>query len=473
MRVLLVKPSPGSDQFGLAPFFQTEPLGLEYLAAALGPQGHSVVVVDMRFDRRQIAEILRDCQPEFVGISCLHILDVPAALGLADRIKAHDAGIFVAAGGHAASAYPAALDESRSIDAICLGEGEELMPSLCEAVVRRRPIEDLPSLLVPSGNGGFRPTREGTGWLDLEGVNTPDRATVRDYQRDYCCLNYIPVWTMETARGCPYRCKFCSVWQFYRRTHRFHAPGRVRADFEAVGRNVFIVDDIFWANREQSEELAAALLRSPVRKNWLLAQARADLVAQSGDLLRMWRPLARNFDIFFGFESPTRQGLDALNKETDIAKTVAAIRLARELGFGVTGNFIIDPDFGEDDFAALWDFLDTHQLRRVGFTILTPLPGTYYFEQSKSRIQVFDWDHYDLHHLLWRPRLPLERFFELYCQTWRRSVLNAGGPKRWWQWLKQVRLRDVPRLARILGRTQVLMDPKAYLAETKVPGWRG
>jgi hypothetical protein len=47
---------------------------------------------------------------------------------------------------------------------------------------------------------------------------------------------------------------------------------------------------------------------------------------------------------------------------------------------------------------------------------------------------------------------------------------NAGGRKKWRQWLKQVRLRDVPQLARILARTQVLMDPKAYLAETRIRG---
>jgi hypothetical protein len=101
----------------------------------------------------------------------------------------------------------------------------------------------------------------------------------------------------------------------------------------------------------------------------------------------------------------TSPGLNSLVKDADINKTVEAVRIARELGFGVTGNFIIDPDFTEADFQRLWDFLDEHQLYRVGFTILTPLPGTYYFEKSKEKIDVFDWSHYDLHHLLWQPRL--------------------------------------------------------------------
>jgi hypothetical protein len=62
----------------------------------------------------------------------------------------------------------------------------------------------------------------------------------------------------------------------------------------------------------------------------------------------------------------------------------------------------------------------------------------------------------------------VERFFELYCESWRRSVLNIAGKKKWWQWLGQVRVRDIPRLAQILARTQTLMDPQAYVKETKI-----
>jgi radical SAM superfamily enzyme YgiQ (UPF0313 family) len=243
----------------------------------------------------------------------------------------------------------------------------------------------------------------------------------------------------------------------------------VRADFEATGSHVFIIDDLFWGDRGRSAELASALLASPERKRWILAQSRVDLVGQNAELLRQWRPLAGKFDIFFGFESPTREGLRSLQKGADIARTVDAVRVARELDFGVTGNFIIDPDYTEDDFRLLWNFLDAHQLYRVGFTILTPLPGTEFFEQSREKLQVFDWNQYDLHHLLWRPRLPVERFFELYCETWKRTVLNAAGRKKWWKWMAEVEIRQVARMLRILRRTQHMLDPRAYLAETRIP----
>jgi radical SAM superfamily enzyme YgiQ (UPF0313 family) len=469
LRVLLVKPRNTTAHFGLAPFFRTEPLGLEYISSALASDGHRVRIVDMCFERRSMAHFIRSFKPQLVAISCLHILDVAGTLAHAAEIKATDASVFVAVGGHSIAAYPQAVEGSTNIDAICAGEGESIMPALCRALAARQPLDQVPSLLLPAEDGRFIPTGAVHPWLEMELVHPPDRAAVRRYRKHYVCLNYMPIWTLETTRGCRHRCKFCSVWQFYKGTCRFHAAQHVLADFAAAGRNLFIIDDLFWADKTRSEELARELLASPQRKNWILVQSRADLVSRSADLLRLWRPLAKNFDIFFGFESPTRDGLNSLHKGSDISKTLDAVRVARECGFGVTGNFIVDPDFTEEDFYTLWEFVETHQLFRVGFTILTPLPGTQYFEASRETLKVFDWNQYDLHHLLWKPRLPVERFFELYCETWRRTVLNAAGRKKWWQWLPQVDLRHIGHLARILTRSQQLMNPRAYMAEYGVP----
>jgi radical SAM superfamily enzyme YgiQ (UPF0313 family) len=468
MRVLLIKPSSSAIDFGLAPFFQTEPLGVEYVASALARHGHAVSVADLRFDRRGVPRLIKDHAPDVVGLSCVHVLEADATVTFAAGIKSVNPGITVLVGGHAASTYPLAIAGSTGVDAIVVGEGEATMPAVCDALERGQGFEFVPGLLLPDASRTFRPTGPPPALLDLAQVAIPDRTTVAAYQRHYCCLNYIPVWTIETARGCEHRCNFCSVWQFHQRVIRFHANSAVLDDFRAAGPNIFVVDDTFWSNEDRSRALADDLLAGRVRKNWVLVQSRLDSVVQHPELLERWRPLARNFDIFFGFEAPTTRGLDALHKDSEVGNTIEAVAIARRLGFGVTGNFIIDPDYGEEDFRILWDFLAQHRLTRVGFTILTPLPGTRYFEQMSDKLQVRDWESYDLHHLLWQPRLPVRRFFELYCETWRRTVLYAGGEKKWWQWLRQVRVRDIPRFARILGRTQNLMNPDAYLAETKI-----
>jgi radical SAM superfamily enzyme YgiQ (UPF0313 family) len=191
-------------------------------------------------------------------------------------------------------------------------------------------------------------------------------------------------------------------------------------------------------------------------------------VARQASLLSAWRPLADGFDIFFGFEAGTNEGLAGLSKDTTVDRTEAALRVCRELDYGVTGNFVVDPDWSEVDFEQLWAFVDRHRLLRAGFTILTPLPGTPYFDEMRTRILAKSWSQFDMHHLLWEPKLGARRFFDLYCETWRRSVLNLRGEKKWWEWIPQARVRDLPFLARLIHRTQGMMKPESYLAEYRL-----
>src|ERR1035441_2864093 len=61
------------------------------------------------------------------------------------------------------------------------------------------------------------------------------------------------------------------------------------------------------------------------------------------------------------------------------------------------------------------------------------------------------------------------RSYDLYCETWKRTVLNAAGRKKWWKWMAQVEIRQVGRMLRILRRAQHMLDPRAYLAEAQIP----
>ncbi len=78
------------------------------------------------------------------------------------------------------------------------------------------------------------------------------------------------------------------------------------------------------------------------------------------------------------------------------------------------------------------------------------------------------WWKYDMHHVLWEPRLGADRFFELYAETWKRSILNIGGQKSLLQWIRQVRLSHAPYITRVMLRTQRMMKPEAYLKEHRI-----
>ena len=126
-------------------------------------------------------------------------------------------------------------------------------------------------------------------------------------------------------------------------------------------------------------------------------------------------------------------------------RTVEAVSLARELRYGVTGNFVIDPDWGESDFERLWGFVERHELGRAGLHDSDAAAGHGLLRGGAAAdARASQWSQYDMHHVLWEPRLGVKRFFELYCETWRRSILNLRGHKSWRDWARQVRLRRSP-----------------------------
>ena len=462
MRVLLVRPVPPNERFGLGPFFRIESLGLEYIGAALEAHGHQVTLVDLRF--RDLRRTMRAFRPRMVGVAAPHTLDTNEALATARVAKSCDPSVFTIIGGHAAAVYSAPF-LGYGVDAVCCEDGEAVVPELAEAIERGRSLAEVPGLWVRGQDGAVR-TPASAERVALDRVPLPARHLMQPFQRHYLCVNKQPVWLVETARGCPYRCSFCTIWRHVDRSYRCRAVDWVCEDMAQTGENVFIADDLFFYPSRRSLELARALRERGIFKSWMLVQTRTDVVAHNPQLVEAWRGVSKDFDIFFGFEAPSEAELAHYSKDSGIDAIREAVAVCRRYDVGITGNFIIDPDWGEEDFERLWRFKQSLGLERAGYTILTPLPGTPLFDTYRKRILEADWSKWDMHHILWEPRLGRKRFFELFAESWRRTVLNAAGTsKPWYSWLAQIRLRQLPQLAKVLRSTQRLMDPGAYLRD--------
>jgi radical SAM superfamily enzyme YgiQ (UPF0313 family) len=462
MRVLLLRPVPANERFGLGPFFRIEPLGMEYIAAALEAHGHEVTLADLRFT--SLDTHLQRTRPALVGIAAMHALETDDVLALARKVRAWSSDVPIVIGGHTAAAYPTPF-LIPEVAAVVTDDGEVVLPRMAEALDRGIPLKEVGGLCVSGTDGEHVHSAGESGTFALDDVPMPARHHVDGWRKQYACLAHRPVWLIETARGCPFRCSFCSIWQLHARAVRERSIDSVCRDFANVGDEIFVADDLFWHHPSRSLELATELKRRGIKKRWVLVQSRVDLVARHPELLEAWRPIAKDFDIFFGLEAATDQGLRELTKDATVGETTEGVDVARRLGYGVTGNFVIDPAWGEQDFERLWAFVERHALFQAGFTILTPLPGTEYFEKMRPVLRPRKWSDFDMHHLLWQPALGAERFFELYCETWRRSVLNLRGRKSIWKWLAEVDVRNAMFLLRALGRTQRMMDPSHYLAE--------
>src|SRR4051812_41622319 len=150
MHVLLLRPVPGNERFGLGPFFRIEPLGMEYIAAALEARGHEVSLVDLRFGRA--VEHYLKARPGLVGIAAMHALETESVLNLVARIRLASPEVPIVVGGHTAAACPAPF-ASAAVDAIVLDDGERAVPRLVDALERGRPWSTIPGVAIAGADG--------------------------------------------------------------------------------------------------------------------------------------------------------------------------------------------------------------------------------------------------------------------------------------------------------------------------------
>ena len=446
MNVLLLRPVPANERFGLGPFFRIEPLGMEYIAAALEARGHRVTLVDLRFR----PSLGRSHAPLAPGAR-RHRGDARARNRRSGRARRSAFERCCRTCRSSSAATPRRPIRRRfsspPVTAVVLDDGERAMPAICDAIAGGVPLAAVPGLALRDRDGGVVRTQGEIGTLVLDEVPLPARHHVESWRGQYACLAHRPAYLVETARGCPFRCSFCSIWQVHARTVRERSIDSVCRDFASVGDHVFVADDLFWHHPPRSLELARELRRRGIRKNWILVQSRTDLVARHPELLEAWRPLAKDFDIFFGLEAATDEGLERPAQGCDRRRDGSGVgRRARERvrrdrklrhRSGVDGAGLRTP---------------------VGIRRAAPaVPGRVHDPDAAAGHRVFRGDAgHAAGAALGRistcttcsgsPRSGPRRFFELYCETWRRSVLNLSGRKGLLQWLREVDLaqRAVP-----------------------------
>ena len=195
---------------------------MEYVAAALERRGHHVTIRDLRFSP-PLPSLLTDLRPEVVGIACMHALEIDDVLDVVAGVRKATPGALIVVGGHSASAYPAPFFED-GVDAICLDDGERAVPALVDAAAGGRPLDEVPGWLLRRGSTWQR-TPDPERPFELDEVPLPARHLVSGWRHRYACFHHRPAYLIETARGCPFRCSFCSVWQLFDRSVRERSIG--------------------------------------------------------------------------------------------------------------------------------------------------------------------------------------------------------------------------------------------------------
>jgi radical SAM superfamily enzyme YgiQ (UPF0313 family) len=466
MKIAFLKPPVGGI-LGLEMLTFVEPLGPICVAACLEQDGHVCKVIDLRIDGEEKG--MADCKafdPDVVGLQCNFTTERNRTIRLAQRIRRDMPRAIVVVGGHDASRDPDWF-RNDAIDLIATGDGEEVMPPMVNALRDGTDLKKIPGLELRDGGQwhftGHAPTRP-----HLDTYPMPARHLIAHYADHYYINFRKPLALMETARGCPFKCNFCSVWKFHDSTFREKSPERVVKELEQItAPNIFITDDIFWMNVKRGEEMARQIKASGIRK-YFTVQTRTDIICKFPHLIEMWKDCG-NLAIFLGLESVTDEGLRAVNKKNTADNNVKAIQILKDLGVGFTPNFIVDPAWDREDFQRLREWIEKMGAYNSGFSILTPLPGTDLWDHDKKRVNTTEWEMYDIVHTVLPTRLPLDEFYAEYSKLWKHTLdvryRHRGKVRTYVQLAAAVATGKVSigELNRGLGMAKTFTRPQTFL----------
>jgi len=280
-------------------------------------------------------------------------------------------GVATVMGGLHATVMP---DEVlRHCDAVVVGEGELSWPALLNDAERGR----LKRVYEPNGRQ-----------FDLADAPMPrfELASPSKYNR----------FTVQTQRGCPWRCEFCASSVLLSPHHKLKPVAKIMDEIREIRRiwpRPFIefADDNSFVNRKHARLLMDEMAGEEVR--WF---AETDIsIADDADLLDRMRT-AGCAQLLIGLESPTAAGVDALElkrnwKRKRLDGYKAAIERIQSAGIAVIGCFILGLDGDTRDvFDEVWRFVEESGLYQVQITVLTPFPGTPLFARLRREGRLLD-----------------------------------------------------------------------------------
>jgi radical SAM superfamily enzyme YgiQ (UPF0313 family) len=350
-----------------------KPLSLMAVAGAT-PPGWEISIVDENLGAPDHAG---EPLPDLVGVTAF-----ASQANRAYEVAAHfrHLGVPVVMGGiHATTCVDEVLEQ---VDAVVTGEAEAVWPQV---------LED-------AGRGHLQRRYDG-GRSELDAV-PPAR-------HDLLPAGYF-FGAIQTTRGCPLSCSFCSVTAVNGARYRQRPIADVVGEFRLIReRGVLVVDDNLIGTRPEhvarAKDLFRAMVQADLRKQWI-AQVTINFADDEELMTLAQRAGCRG--VFIGFESPTPEGLRELGKKFNLQggrDFHASVRRIQRHKILVVGSFVIGLDVdGPGIGKRVAEAATQYGVNTLNALFLTPLPGTRLWDQMKAEDRILlddfpgDWAHYTL-----------------------------------------------------------------------------
>jgi radical SAM superfamily enzyme YgiQ (UPF0313 family) len=392
-RVLPEELSRAQPDQGRVKVMSFPPLGIQTLAPVLRQRGHRVRMFDTCHPQMQEEDIARAAAqepPDVVALSFLSTTTYPAVKSMARRLKAQSSRIAIIVGGAFATLNAdRILPDCPDIDCVGMGEGEELLPDYLEHL-------DAPgSVAGLVWRRGDEVVRNAPRPLirDLDQFPYPDRTTLPiDYIESLpldvpAVLSLDKFCTVQTSRGCPFRCTYCGIPSLGEGRWRSRSPEHVLGELQQLNdlgyRSIYLTDDHFLINRQRINAICGGIIERKLKFHWG-CEGRVDSVGI--EQLPIMKRAGCDF-LAFGVEAASQKVLDLLNKKQTPAQVEHAVRQAKRHGIARVHGFFLVGSPGEtaDDIAESFRFAARLDLDTFGFNRLCVYRGTPLWREYVAR----------------------------------------------------------------------------------------
>lgn len=401
MRIALIYPPFGNienqpnikavaDNYGVFP-----PLSLAYVAGILQHAGHQVKLIDantLHLSKQEVLKKVRNFNPDLLAFTVTTYLFYPVLKWI--RYLKENTGVKVLIGGVHMGLYPKETLSHREIDYAIIGEAEETLPELINALETKKSLKNVRGICYRDDSKVVI-TKSRKLVKNLDNIPFPLRDQLPNNK--YCSFvskrkNFA---TMITARGCPFKCIYCE---------QGNTPYRVRSAENVVDemedcynnykiREIDFFDPEFTINKKHVIDICEEIRKRGVDIVWS-CRSRVDTV--DDEMLKKMSK-AGCYRIYYGIESGVPSILKTLRKGTNLEIIRKNIALTKKNNIMTFGYFMIgNPGETKKTIKRTVEFAKELNLDYAQFAKVSTLPGTELYEMLKPQLGCDYWQKFIL-----------------------------------------------------------------------------